>query len=196
GVQPPAPVPYVQPPGPASAVPVTALPAQAQGFGVVLLALGDPAVDQAYYRGNMPRDLAMNGRARDGDTQSLYVKGFNNDAVPLPRRPPASRFPRAPRRLLLGPLPPGHGHRSRHRARPLPHRPPRPADLHRRPGPLDAHRRARRPGSHPRLRPHRDGGADPTLKSYEPVSAVWPGNTSVSEGCQTGESPAVSTLKP
>jgi hypothetical protein len=64
---------------------VTALPTQAQGFGVVLLALGDPAVDQAYYRGNMPRDLAMNARAWSGSGPSLYVKGFNNDAVP--RRP-------------------------------------------------------------------------------------------------------------
>jgi S-formylglutathione hydrolase FrmB len=82
GVQPPVPAGYVQVPGTAASVPISSLPSQAQGFGVALLALGDPAADQAFYRGNMPRDLAMNGRAWRDDSQSLFVKGFSNDTVP------------------------------------------------------------------------------------------------------------------
>ena len=82
GAQPPVSLGYVRVPGTAASVPVSSLPSQAQGFGVALLALGDPVADQAFYRGNMPRDLAMNGHASDGGTQSLYIKGFSNDTVP------------------------------------------------------------------------------------------------------------------
>jgi S-formylglutathione hydrolase FrmB len=82
GLQPPVATGYVQVPGTAASVPMAALPSQAQGFGVALLALGDPAADHAFYRGNMPRDLAMNGQAYDAGQQSLYIKGFSNDTVP------------------------------------------------------------------------------------------------------------------
>jgi hypothetical protein len=44
---------------------------------------GDPAADQAVYRGNMPRDLAMNARAfASGSAQSLHLRSFVNDAIP------------------------------------------------------------------------------------------------------------------
>jgi S-formylglutathione hydrolase FrmB len=82
GLQPPVPVGSVLVPGTATNVPMSALPSQAQGFASALLALGDPAADNAFYRGNMPRDLAMNGHAVDGAKQSLYIKGFSNDTVP------------------------------------------------------------------------------------------------------------------
>ena len=83
GLQPPVPTGYVRVPGTAANVPLAALPSQAQGFAAALLALGDPAADQAFYRGNMPRDLAVNAHAQgDAGVQSLYVKGFSNDTVP------------------------------------------------------------------------------------------------------------------
>lgn len=64
-------------------VPVAALPAQVQGFAAAFYALGDPATDQAYYRGNMPRDLALNARAHDADgRQLLHLRAMVNDAVP------------------------------------------------------------------------------------------------------------------
>ena len=74
-------------PGAAGAsVPLDALPAQARGFAVATYAFGDPSVDQSYYRGRMPRDLAINAhavRVKSGrSTQSLVVHGFSNDAVP------------------------------------------------------------------------------------------------------------------
>lgn len=83
GAQPPAALPVVQPPAPlGGTVPLDALPGPARDFGVVFYAFGDPAVDQAYYRGVQPIDLAMNARARSGRRQSLVVRGFSNDAVP------------------------------------------------------------------------------------------------------------------
>jgi S-formylglutathione hydrolase FrmB len=82
GVQPPLPIPYRAVPGPISFVPFNAVPAPAQDFAVATLVLGDPSTDQAYFRGNMPRDLAMNARARAGPVQSLIVRYFSNDAVP------------------------------------------------------------------------------------------------------------------
>jgi S-formylglutathione hydrolase FrmB len=82
GGQPPVPTGYVRVPGTAASVPLTALPSQGRGFAVALVALGDPAADHAFYRGNMPRDLALNGRAYDNNQQSLYIKGFSNDTVP------------------------------------------------------------------------------------------------------------------
>lgn len=82
-VSPPAGVPYFQVPGVVSAnVPVTSLPAPIEDFGVALYALGDPVGDQAFYRGNMPVDLAENGHATAGGTPSLDIRGFSNDAVP------------------------------------------------------------------------------------------------------------------
>ncbi len=83
GIAPPLAGPYEPLPGLAPAVvPLSSLPDQAKGFAVALYALGDPEGDQAYYRGNMPRDLAMNARASAGGEASLHIRGFVNDAVP------------------------------------------------------------------------------------------------------------------
>jgi len=80
GIQPPAPLPVQPLPGIGGRVPL--LPDPLTGFGVALVALGDPAADQAYFRGNMPRDLAMNARASAGGQASLLIRGFVNDAIP------------------------------------------------------------------------------------------------------------------
>lgn len=87
GVAPPAQLPATTLPGVAGAsVPLSALPAQARGFAVATYAFGDPSVDQSYYRGHMPRDLAVNahalGRTFGHTTQSIVVRGFSNDAIP------------------------------------------------------------------------------------------------------------------
>jgi S-formylglutathione hydrolase FrmB len=87
GVAPPAQLPATALPGAAGAsAPLDALPEQARGFAVATYAFGDPSVDQSYYRGHMPRDLAINahaiGRVDRKPTQSLVVHGFSNDAVP------------------------------------------------------------------------------------------------------------------
>jgi S-formylglutathione hydrolase FrmB len=81
---PPAPLPYLHLPSATSRVPLAALPEQIRGFAAALQVFGDPATDQAFYRGNMPRDLAMNARARatSPDAPSLYIRGFVNDAIP------------------------------------------------------------------------------------------------------------------
>lgn len=84
-IAPPVALPYQHPPSLTSAIPITAFPEQARGFPVSFLVFGDPAADQSTYRGNMPRDLAMNGRAWAGETPSLYIRGFVNDAIA--RRP-------------------------------------------------------------------------------------------------------------
>src|SRR4051812_22296638 len=90
GVALPAQLPTTTVPGAAGAsAPLDALPEQARGFAVATYAFGDPSADQSYYRGRMPRDLAINAHAlaishREA-TQSLVVRGFSNDAVP--RRP-------------------------------------------------------------------------------------------------------------
>lgn len=73
--------PYLRLPGVGPNVPVASLPEQMRGFAVSFLALGDPAADHAFYRGSMPRDLAMNARAFAGSTQSVALRGFVNDAV-------------------------------------------------------------------------------------------------------------------
>lgn len=86
GVQPPVALGHVGVPGPLNQVPGAAVPAQASTFLAATLALGDPVADEAYFRGNTPRDLALNARAYDGaNDQALFVKGFVNDTVP--RRP-------------------------------------------------------------------------------------------------------------
>ena len=87
GVAAPAQLPTTTVPGVAGAsAPLDLLPEQARGFAVATYAFGDPSVDQSYYRGHMPRDLAVNAHAvRVGHgrtTQSLVVRGFSNDAVP------------------------------------------------------------------------------------------------------------------
>jgi pimeloyl-ACP methyl ester carboxylesterase len=72
------PVPVVYSPLPAPSGPVTGLPAPQQlgTFLTALDALGDPVADQAYFRGNMPTDLAANGRSGIG------IDSFVNDMVP------------------------------------------------------------------------------------------------------------------
>ena len=52
-------------------------------FLAATLALGDPASDQAFFRGNTPRDLALNARAFTvGGAQVLYLNVFVNDTIP------------------------------------------------------------------------------------------------------------------
>jgi S-formylglutathione hydrolase FrmB len=83
GVQPPAGLSHVDVPGPLTQVPGAVVPSQAYTFLAATLALGDPVADQAYFRGNTPRDLALNARAHDAaGRQTLFVKGFVNDTVP------------------------------------------------------------------------------------------------------------------
>jgi S-formylglutathione hydrolase FrmB len=83
GVQPPVGVGYVAPPGPLNQLPSGPVPPQLATFLAATMALGDPAADQAYFRGNTPRDLALNARAYDGrGQQSLFIKSFVNDTVP------------------------------------------------------------------------------------------------------------------
>jgi hypothetical protein len=85
-VQPPVGLGQVAVPGASNQIPAGIVPAQASTFLAATLALGDPAADQAYFRGNTPRDLALNARAGDGaGSQALFIKGFVNDTVP--RRP-------------------------------------------------------------------------------------------------------------
>jgi S-formylglutathione hydrolase FrmB len=78
----PAQLPYTRLPSLTSMIPLAALPEQARGFPVSFLVFGDPAGDQSQYRGNMPRDLAVNGRASAAGVSSLHIRGFVNDAVP------------------------------------------------------------------------------------------------------------------
>jgi S-formylglutathione hydrolase FrmB len=84
-VAPPAELPSASLPGLASLVVARGLPEQLADIASVFLAFGDPVADQAVYRGNMPRELAMNGRAWAGASPSLHLRSFVNDAVP--RRP-------------------------------------------------------------------------------------------------------------
>ncbi|MGH7818511.1 MAG: alpha/beta hydrolase [Candidatus Binatia bacterium] len=86
----PSPIGFVSPadlgyqalPGPTAVVPFADLPEASKGFAVALLALGDPAADQAYFRGHMPRDLAMNARAWSGIRQALHLRAMVNDTIP------------------------------------------------------------------------------------------------------------------
>ena len=81
---PPAPLPitYSPLPAPTGLLPRGVAPAQAGTFTTALDALGDPVADQAYFRGNMPPDLAMNGRAFRSTAPVLGIDGFWNDTVP------------------------------------------------------------------------------------------------------------------
>lgn len=85
GVEPPVPVTYEQvPPATGEVVgPVGQLPVPEVGsFTTALTAFGDPAADQAYFRGNMPPDLALNGRAFTDGEQLTAFDDFWNDMVP------------------------------------------------------------------------------------------------------------------
>lgn len=86
GVQPPVPVIYEPLPavtGPATQVPLPSQASEVGTFTTALNAFGDPVADQAYFRGNMPVDLAMNARAYGTDSsQLLGIDDFWNDMVP------------------------------------------------------------------------------------------------------------------
>ena len=73
-VRSPIPITYEELPpatGPAMSAP---LPSQVGTFATALDAFGDPAADQAYFRGNMPTDLAGNG-------EGIGIDSFVNDMV-------------------------------------------------------------------------------------------------------------------
>jgi S-formylglutathione hydrolase FrmB len=83
GVQPPVPISYEPLPAPTGPAATAPLPSQVGTFTTALDALGDPVADHAYFRGNMPPDLAVNGRAfAKNNTQSLGIDGFVNDMTP------------------------------------------------------------------------------------------------------------------
>ena len=83
GVQPPVPVTYETLPAATGPVTSLPLPAEVGTFTTALDALGDPVADQAYFRGNMPTDLAVNARAFTGSgAQVLGIDDFWNDMVP------------------------------------------------------------------------------------------------------------------
>jgi len=83
GVQPPIPVTYEQLPSGTGPVTGAPLPSQVGTFTTALDALGDPVADQAYFRGNMPPDLAMNARASASSAQSIGINFFSNDMIPM-----------------------------------------------------------------------------------------------------------------
>lgn len=86
GASTPVPTPYSPLPG--HLAPLSATPGPAADFSAATYAFGDPSADQAYYRGYQPVDLADNALAfadtKGGHrrTQSIYIRGFSNDAVP------------------------------------------------------------------------------------------------------------------
>jgi S-formylglutathione hydrolase FrmB len=82
GVTPPLPVGYTPLPAVGTMLPIESFPGQAQGFAAAFYVFGDPSFDQAWFRGNQPRDLAMNGRAFAGTAQSVKLRALNNDAIP------------------------------------------------------------------------------------------------------------------
>jgi len=75
-------LPHLTLPSISALAPLSAAPSAAQTLLAALLALGDPVSDQAYFRGNTPRDLAANGRAYAGNQQLLYLHAFANDTIP------------------------------------------------------------------------------------------------------------------
>ena len=87
GIGAPAPLPYSRLPGVAPSLlpptdPTGVIPAYG-GLRSYLFALGDPAGDEAYWRGNTTQDLAANARAWSGSgVQSLPVDMSSDDAVP------------------------------------------------------------------------------------------------------------------
>jgi S-formylglutathione hydrolase FrmB len=83
GVQPPVPVQYTPLPAASGAAAGAPLPSQVGTFITALDAFGDPVADQAYFRNNMPTDLAMNGRAYDKKGAQVFgIDGFVNDMTP------------------------------------------------------------------------------------------------------------------
>ncbi len=83
GVQPPVPVTFTPLPPASGAAAGAPLPSQVGTFITAVTALGDPAADNAYFRGNMPTDLAMNARAYNADgSQAFGINGFVNDMTP------------------------------------------------------------------------------------------------------------------
>jgi hypothetical protein len=76
---PPMPITYTRLPAPTGPVAGAPAPQQLGTFLTALDAFGDPVADQAYFRGNMPTDLAVNGRSGIG------IDSFVNDMVA--RRP-------------------------------------------------------------------------------------------------------------
>jgi S-formylglutathione hydrolase FrmB len=85
GISAPAPLPRQTLPAASGVVPRDSLPAQASTFLVALDALGDPAADEAFFRGNTPRDLAMNALAFNDTQQVFGIDGFWNNLVADPR---------------------------------------------------------------------------------------------------------------
>ena len=79
-VQSPIPISYTPLPAVSGEVTGAPLPSQVGTFVTALDAFGDPAADQAYFRGNMPTDLAENGHG-------IGINSFVNDLVPVPTRP-------------------------------------------------------------------------------------------------------------
>jgi hypothetical protein len=83
GVATPEPVTYERLPAVTGVAGGLPLPSQVGTFTTALDALGDPVADQAFFRGNMPTDLAMNGRAYDAAGGQVFgIDGFVNDMVP------------------------------------------------------------------------------------------------------------------
>jgi S-formylglutathione hydrolase FrmB len=81
GLSSPIPIAYTPLPAATGAVPTGALPSQVGTFLTALVALGDPVADEAYFRGNMPPDLAANARAYAKGRQAFGIDGFWNDMV-------------------------------------------------------------------------------------------------------------------
>lgn len=82
----PVAVPYTPLPGAsAAAYPPQDTGLDPTGFVTALrgwfVGLGDPAVDEAYWRGNTSQDLAYNGRAWAGDEQSLKIDIYDGDGL-------------------------------------------------------------------------------------------------------------------
>ena len=76
----PIPIPYTALPAPTREVTSEPLPSQVGTFITALDAFGDPVADQAYFRGNMPTDLAANGHTANGP--SIGIDFFVNNMVP------------------------------------------------------------------------------------------------------------------
>ena len=85
GVGSPVALPPQHLPAPTGAVPRNALPSQASTFLVALDALGDPVADEAYFRGNTPRDLALNALAFADGHQVFGINSFWNNLVAEPQ---------------------------------------------------------------------------------------------------------------
>ena len=82
-VAPPAPVPYVRPPGPAASFAPSPLFSEVLYGSVATVGYGDITTDHVWWRQNQPADLAGNARAYDRKgRQVTHLQYFVNDAVP------------------------------------------------------------------------------------------------------------------